>query len=157
MVCMLTSSTQARQATLALAGSLPWRTDDLVGFGAQVEIDCMLLHTAMGGDQDTLRLPPPKTALPKPTRKHRGIYWRCRLDRHSTGRQAGNRVWKLAASSTKRGRNNTAKIYDGAWRKLRHAHLASNPLCVDCRKRGLIVAATECGPRHTHANPVERL
>ena len=43
-------------------------------------------------------------------------------------------------------------IYDRDWRKLRHAHLASNPLCVTCKAKGLIVGATEVD----HITPVRQ-
>jgi 5-methylcytosine-specific restriction protein A len=44
------------------------------------------------------------------------------------------------------------QTYDRDWRKLRHAFLASNPLCVECQREGKIVPATEAD----HVIPVAK-
>lgn len=39
--------------------------------------------------------------------------------------------------------NSAARGYDARWRKRRACGLAQEPLCRECRKRGLVVEATE--------------
>jgi 5-methylcytosine-specific restriction enzyme A len=41
------------------------------------------------------------------------------------------------------GRSAAARGYDAAWRRLRLAHLAAHPFCVQCQQRGRVTAATE--------------
>lgn len=42
-------------------------------------------------------------------------------------------------------------INSTAWRRLRNVHLSCHPLCEDCRRRGVVRAATEVH----HIQPVE--
>ena len=39
--------------------------------------------------------------------------------------------------------NSCERGYDAQWRKLRTLHLNAHPLCVHCRAKGIITAATE--------------
>jgi 5-methylcytosine-specific restriction protein A len=41
-------------------------------------------------------------------------------------------------------------LYNATWRKMRAAHLAAHPLCVDCQRRGRLTAATVCDHIRNH-------
>lgn len=76
-------------------------------------------------------------AAPSPCR-HRG----CRvLVRDGSGLCDQHRKQVQKEADEKRG-SATSRGYDSKWRRARESYLREHPLCVDCRKRGFIEAAT---------------
>ncbi len=55
-------------------------------------------------------------------------------------RQANQKRWAKENAARP---SSSAQGYDARWRKIRLMHLREHPLCVECSRRGLTVAATE--------------
>ncbi|EEG10289.1 HNH endonuclease [Pseudogulbenkiania ferrooxidans] len=76
-------------------------------------------------------------AAPSPCR-HRG----CRvLVRDGSGLCEAHRKQVQKEADEKRG-SSASRGYDSKWRRARESYLREHPLCVECRQRGFIEAAT---------------
>ena len=65
---------------------------------------------------------------------------------HGTGTPPGDH----ATPATDRRPNSHQRGYTRTWRRLRAAHLAEHPLCVECERRGIVTMATDVHHRERH-------
>lgn len=67
---------------------------------------------------------------------------RIRTLRPRVSMQRGGRVPTMQPSSWRQGKTSTQRGYNYAWQQAREQYLRANPLCVYCKRKGLLTAAT---------------